>query len=252
MTIVIGGRPAAPDNGCAPTTLPGSAMPQTTPASAPNFIAESDIQQMVHRFYALVRQDEILGPIFNSRVADWDHHLEMLCDFWSSVLLGTGRFKGAPVQAHVRIPDLSWPLFQRWLGLFHGVTASLGHPLLQEQADIMAEGIAAKLWSVWQTRHSLPSLPDVLPEGVRPYSQSPIFTPDNLPAALRTAHTVKEGTWGLLLVHAGVLRYTLDDPPHTEVVLTSGQQVVIEPQVRHHVAFELPGSFQITFCRAEA
>jgi hemoglobin len=34
------------------------------------------------------------------------------------------------------------------------------------------------------------------------------------------------------------------------VVLAAGQQVVIEPQVRHHVAFELPGSFQITFCRA--
>jgi hemoglobin len=77
-----------------------------------------------------------------------------------------------------------------------------------------------------------------------------VFTPDNLPAGLRSAHTTKDGTWGLLKVHAGVLRYTLDDPPHTEVVLAAGQQVVIEPQVRHHVAFELPGSFQITFCRA--
>ena len=78
-----------------------------------------------------------------------------------------------------------------------------------------------------------------------------MFTPDNLPAALRAAHTTKAGTWGLLTVHSGVLRYALDDPPHTEVVLAAGQRVLIAPQVRHHVAFELPGSFQITFCRAE-
>lgn len=51
-------------------------------------------------------------------------------------------------------------------------------------------------------------------------------------------------------MHAGVLRFVLDDAPHTEAVLTAGQQVVIEPGVRHHVAFELTGRFQITFCRA--
>ncbi|SSW63056.1 DUF1971 domain-containing protein [Achromobacter agilis] len=228
-------------------------MPQ--PSSSPPSpdspaIAEDDIRQLVHRFYAQVRQDETLGPIFNARVADWDHHLEMLCDFWSSLLLGTRRFKGAPIPAHARIPDLSWPLFQRWLALFHGVTAGLGRPALQAQADAMAERIAAKLWSVWQHRQSLPRLPDAPPEGLQPYRESPVFTPDNLPGALRSAHTTKNGTWGLLKVHAGVLRYTLDDPPHTEVVLAAGQQVLIEPQVRHHVAFELPGSFQITFYRA--
>ncbi|MBV2160865.1 DUF1971 domain-containing protein [Achromobacter denitrificans] len=218
------------------------------PTSPP--IAEEDIRRLVHRFYAQVRRDDTLGPIFNARVADWDHHLEMLCDFWSSLLLGTRRFKGAPIPAHARIPDLSWPLFQRWLALFHGVTAGLGHPELQARADAMSERIATKLWDVWQHRQTLARLPDTLPEGVRPYRESPVFTPDNLPAGLRAAHTTKDGTWGLLKVHAGVLRYALDDPPHTEVVLAAGQQVVIEPGVRHHVAFELPGSFRITFCRA--
>ncbi|ALX82770.1 hypothetical protein APT56_06075 [Achromobacter denitrificans] len=54
-----------------------------------------------------------------------------------------------------------------------------------------------------------------------------------------------------MTVHSGVPRYTLDGLPHTEVVLAAGQRVLIAPQVRHHVAFELPGSFQITFCRVD-
>ncbi|OZI43092.1 DUF1971 domain-containing protein [Bordetella genomosp. 4] len=99
---------------------------------------------------------------------------------------------------------------------------------------------------------SLPNLTDTLPAGIKPYSVSPVFTPDNLPEALKTAHTVKAGTWGLLKVQSGALRYVRDSVPHAEVVLTAGQQVVIEPQVQHHVAFESPGSFQITFCRADA
>ncbi|KOF54239.1 MULTISPECIES: DUF1971 domain-containing protein [unclassified Achromobacter] len=93
-------------------------------------------------------------------------------------------------------------------------------------------------------------LPDALPPGVHAYGHSPVFTPETLPDALKAGHTIKAGTWGLLEVREGALRFVLDDPPHTEVVLTAGQQIVIEPEVRHHVAFEQPGSFQITFCRA--
>lgn len=224
-----------------------ASTPATDSTAAPS---EDDIRRLVHRFYARVRQDEVLGPIFNARVTDWDHHLEMLCDFWSALVLGTGRFKGAPIPAHARIQELSWPLFQRWLALFHETSAELGCSALQVKVDAMAERIAAKLWSAWQQRSAVSGLPDTLPEGVLPYKDSPVFTPENLPAALRAAHATKAGTWGLLKVQAGVVRFTLDDPPCAEVVLVAGQQVVIAPQVRHHVAFELPGSFQITFCRA--
>lgn len=225
--------------------------PQSDPATPTPAPTEDDIRRLVHTFYAKVREDEVLGPIFNARVTDWDHHLALLCDFWSSLVLGTRRFKGAPIPAHARIPDLSWPLFERWLALFHATTATLGHAGLQATVDAMAERIAAKLWAVWQDRAAIPRLPDALPPGVQPYKDSPVFTPDNLPDGLKAAHSTKAGTWGLLTVHTGVLRFVLDDAPHTEAVLTAGQQVVIEPGVRHHVAFELPGSFQITFYRRE-
>ena len=107
---------------------------------------EADIRQLVTQFYAQVRQDVQLGPIFEHNVQDWDEHLDMLCDFWSAILLGTRRFKGAPIARHAALPELSWPLFERWLEIFHQTTATLGKPTLQQKADAMADRIAAKLW----------------------------------------------------------------------------------------------------------
>lgn len=208
---------------------------------------EADIRQLVTQFYAQVRHDVQLGPIFEHTVKNWDEHLDMLCDFWSAILLGTRRFKGAPIARHAALPALSWPLFERWLAIFHQTTAALGKPALQEKADAMADRIAAKLWQTYQAQSNQTCLPDTLPEGLERYSQSPVFTPDNLPEALRRAHNTKVGTWGLLRVQTGVLRFVLDQEPFTEVVLTAGQCVAIEPQVLHHVEFELPGSFQIEF-----
>jgi hemoglobin len=55
-------------------------------------ISEPMIETLVHAFYARVRQDAVLGPIFDGAIGDgWDAHLAKLCDFWSSVLLGTAR-----------------------------------------------------------------------------------------------------------------------------------------------------------------
>lgn len=218
-----------------------------TDSNPPADYTEADIRKLVSRFYARVRQDPDLGPIFETHVQDWDKHLEMLCDFWSAILLGTRRFKGAPIARHGALPELTWPLFERWLMVFRATTAALDKPALQAKADTVAERIAAKLWQTYRTHNNQTRLPDTLPLGLKHYSQSPVFTPDNLPDALRRAHNTKVGTWGLLRVQTGVLRFTLDQAPFTEVILTAGQCVVIEPLTLHHVEFELPGSFQIEF-----
>jgi hemoglobin len=86
-------------------------------------VNEEMIRTLVHTFYARVRVDPALGPIFGRSIADWDRHLEKLCDFWSSVTLMTGRFKGAPMAAHTRLPDIRATHFARWLHLF-GETAA--------------------------------------------------------------------------------------------------------------------------------
>ena len=54
-----------------------SVMPSTPPDLPDAPISEHDIHRLVHRFYARVRQDDTLGPIFEARVTDWDAHLAM-------------------------------------------------------------------------------------------------------------------------------------------------------------------------------
>ena len=63
-------------------------------------ITETEIASLVERFYAKVRLDPEIGPVFNDEVENWDAHLALLKDFWSTVLLTTGRYKGNPLFAH--------------------------------------------------------------------------------------------------------------------------------------------------------
>lgn len=78
---------------------------------------EQVLRDLVHRFYAKIRADAVLAPIFAARIADWEPHLERMAAFWSSVALMTGRYHGAPVPAHTPLP-VTWAHFERWLGLF--------------------------------------------------------------------------------------------------------------------------------------
>jgi hemoglobin len=82
-------------------------------------VTEEMIRDLVHAFYGRVRTEPTLGPVFEGAIGhDWDAHLAKLCDFWSSVLLMTGRFRGSPMAAHARRPDIKDAHFTRWLDLF--------------------------------------------------------------------------------------------------------------------------------------
>jgi hemoglobin len=96
-------------------------------------ITEEVIRRQVHAFYGRVREDEVLGPIFNGAIADWDEHLAKLCDFWSSVVLMTGRFKGSPMAAHARLPGIDPEHFPRWLGIWRDTAREVCRP---EAADL--------------------------------------------------------------------------------------------------------------------
>src|SRR3546814_7103330 len=69
-------------------------------------IDEAMIEDLVHRFYARVREDALLGPVFEERVADWGSHLQRMCSFWSSVALMTGRYHGRPMEKHLPLPEI--------------------------------------------------------------------------------------------------------------------------------------------------
>jgi hemoglobin len=79
-------------------------------------ITEEMIGELVTGFYGRVREDALLGPVF-AKVQDWDGHLAKLKDFWSSVVLMTGRYHGSPMRAHLPL-TLIGDHFDRWLDLF--------------------------------------------------------------------------------------------------------------------------------------
>jgi hemoglobin len=127
-------------------------------------ITEEMIHQVVHGFYARIRQDPALGPIFNRVISEnvWPAHLQKMCDFWSSVMLMSGRFHGAPMPAHLRIDGLNARHFARWLHMFAETVAELCPPeaaaLFVKKSQMIAQslqlGIAA-------SRGEIPSLSQV-------------------------------------------------------------------------------------------
>lgn len=93
------------------------ALAEATPGSGR--LSEDAIRQLVDRFYVKVRADPELGPIFERAIpGDWGPHLATMHDFWSSIMLISGRYKGNPVAIHLRVEGIEPQLFGRWLALF--------------------------------------------------------------------------------------------------------------------------------------
>ena len=109
-------------------------------------ITDEDIARLVPRFYARIRRDEVLGPIFNDAIEDWPHHLAKLEAFWSSVMLTSGRYKCQPMDAHLKHADhMTRENFGRWLGLWAEITDEEFGPhaaaAFQEKAGRIAESL---------------------------------------------------------------------------------------------------------------
>ena len=108
-------------------------------------VTEALIHDQVHAFYGKIRTDPALGPIFNRAIHDWDHHLAKMCDFWSSVLLMTGRFKGAPMAVHAALPVIRPTHFARWLHLFRRTAEEVCPPAAAALFVARSEMIAQSL-----------------------------------------------------------------------------------------------------------
>src|SRR5580765_6306584 len=87
-------------------------------------ITEAMIEQLVRGFYARVRSDAVLAPVFEARISDWEPHLQQMCAFWSSVALMSGRYHGTPMVKHTPLP-VDAAHFDRWLALFEATAREL-------------------------------------------------------------------------------------------------------------------------------
>jgi len=114
-------------------------------------IPDEDLQRLVDKFYARVRDDAMIGPIFNGAVHDWPEHLVRLGAFWSSVINRSGRFKGNPMAAHLKHkPSIDPAMFGRWLQLWRETASETlppqGAELVIDRAERIAESLQLGLF----------------------------------------------------------------------------------------------------------
>lgn len=110
-------------------------------------VTETTIKVLVDEFYARVRRDPALGPIFEDAIGApaWPAHLEKMYAFWSSVMLTSGRYKGNPVAVHRSVSGIVPPLFGNWLDLFETTVGDLFVPELAARFASAARRIAESL-----------------------------------------------------------------------------------------------------------
>ena len=113
-------------------------------------MTEQQLSDLVHEFYRKVREDAVLGPVFHP-IPDWPAHLERMAEFWSSVMLGSGRYKGNPMMAHLKHKAAIEPsMFERWLGLWRETALEMFDPdaaiALVSKAERIAESLQLGLF----------------------------------------------------------------------------------------------------------
>jgi hemoglobin len=106
------------------------------------------ISELVEAFYARIRTHAVLGPIFAANVANWAPHLQRMKDFWASIAIESGRFRGNPMLKHVAIPGLSQAHFAMWLNLWD---AALADAVINPQAVSLFRDRAHRIATSLQT-----------------------------------------------------------------------------------------------------
>ena len=122
--------------------------------------SREDIELLVNRFYGKIRQHETLGPIFNSHITEdqWPEHLAKLSDFWETNLFGISKFKGSPVQKHIKVDrqlnaGITQVHFGNWLQLWFETIDELFTGEKADKAKRSARKMATgQFLAVWHSR----------------------------------------------------------------------------------------------------
>ncbi len=208
-------------------------------------ISEEEINVILSSFYERVRDDGQLGPVF-AVVEDWDEHITRLCEFWSSVMLTTGRYKGDPLSMHmVHAEKIRPEMFARWLELWRTTTEELVAPPIAEEMQARARRIAMRFSSVIcgdgvvENSVGQPALPS-------PYRTSSLFTEATLPRALLGDHSLRSGTWGVVRVEEGAVIYRENGVVEART-LAPGTPGLIPPETPHKLELSGPVKLRVEF-----
>jgi hemoglobin len=108
-----------------------------------------DVAGLVTEFYRRVFADELLGPVFvDVAHVDLSAHLPVMCDFWETVLLHTGRYRRNALRPHLALAtriELTPAHFTRWLALWTAIVDERHAGERAEVAKVQATRIAGSI-----------------------------------------------------------------------------------------------------------
>ncbi|HRD58968.1 MAG TPA: group III truncated hemoglobin [Ferruginibacter sp.] len=112
----------------------------------PDIQTRDDIKKFIIAFYDAVKTDETIGIIFTKVVEiHWEHHIELITDFWESILLDNPVYKNNAMGVHYNL-NSKYPLqkkhFDAWLLLFNNCLDKMYSGRLADLAKKRAKGIA--------------------------------------------------------------------------------------------------------------
>ncbi|MBS0286717.1 MAG: DUF1971 domain-containing protein [Proteobacteria bacterium] len=84
-----------------------------------------------------------------------------------------------------------------------------------------------------------------LPNDIKLYRRTPIFTHENVPQGWLKNHSTKKDVWGLIKIMEGKLEYIIETDE--TFLLEPGKDGVIEPEVIHHIKLIGPVVFFVEF-----
>lgn len=119
-----------------------------------------DVRILVHTFYAKIREDDLLGPIFNGQIPaeKWPEHLSKLTDFWETNLFGIAKFKGNPTGKHKGLDkSLGYTIeqvhFGKWLQLwFETINELYEGELATKAKDAARKMSTGQFLAIWHNR----------------------------------------------------------------------------------------------------
>lgn len=122
--------------------------------------SKESIAKLVGSFYAKIREDDFLGPIFNKHIAEeeWPAHLSKLTDFWEMKILGGSDFRGSPTRKHIEVDEasghsISQEHFAHWLRLWIETIDESFAGDIAESAKAQARKMATgQFITMWQNR----------------------------------------------------------------------------------------------------
>jgi len=119
--------------------------------------SRKDVALLVSTFYARARAHEVLGPIFNNAVNDWEEHLSKITDFWENNLFFGRKYQGNPMRAHLKLDQdhrqtISQEHFGHWLELWFATIDELfvGDTAVRakERARMMAHNMFMRIFEM--------------------------------------------------------------------------------------------------------